>query len=338
MQYTKKTLNKYNGICGRCNQKKNDEKLSTSLKPPIPTISSPAALKAQKEQKEKEEKEQENDTSVRVIGVIDVLSDLFSRMTLRSHTREAIKESDKGEVIDLTQEGTNKDSKKYPTQEKKKSKRTPIPSAVRKQVWDIWIGSNTMNGECFVCANIIQFTNFHCAHVIADAEGGEVSINNLRPTCALCNTSMKTEELFSFMEKHQLLPNNPRLLPINARELIKQIPHNWNRKIAISTIDDIIEKYEVDEYDAFRTWVIYLSWMLFENPKIRPDHVDMFFLNLNITEKPTEKTNIKRLMRVITENAAKIWPNWVIYSFDSVKRDVTYYKVYLKPYDDYSIT
>lgn len=43
---------------------------------------------------------------------------------------------------------------------------------------------------------------FECGHVVAEALGGQSTIENLRPICKDCNLSMGTKNLFEFKEKH----------------------------------------------------------------------------------------------------------------------------------------
>ena len=42
------------------------------------------------------------------------------------------------------------------------------------------------------CDNAINVFNFHASHVLPHSSGGEATLQNLRPTCQLCNTSMGT--------------------------------------------------------------------------------------------------------------------------------------------------
>ena len=81
--------------------------------------------------------------------------------------------------------------------------RPRIPAALRFRVWETYSGgSNSLLGRCFVCQSQIRFSSFHCGHVLAVAKGGATSLDNLRPLCSLCNTSMGAENLFVFREKH----------------------------------------------------------------------------------------------------------------------------------------
>ena len=46
--------------------------------------------------------------------------------------------------------------------------------------------------------------SFHCGHVVAEADGGPTTVDNLRPVCATCNLSMRTQNMNTFKETHGL--------------------------------------------------------------------------------------------------------------------------------------
>ena len=46
--------------------------------------------------------------------------------------------------------------------------------------------------------------NFHAGHILAEANGGKTTLDNLIPLCALCNTSMGTYNVFDFITKFNL--------------------------------------------------------------------------------------------------------------------------------------
>lgn len=77
-----------------------------------------------------------------------------------------------------------------------------IPQSVRITVWDTYIGRSIGEKLCNICnTNKISQFNFHCGHVIAERNGGKTSINNLRPICKSCNSSMRTMNLDDFKLK-----------------------------------------------------------------------------------------------------------------------------------------
>lgn len=79
-----------------------------------------------------------------------------------------------------------------------------IPKAVRAAVWNTYMGGEHVGaGPCFVCgAATISQLNFHCAHVVAEADGGQETVANLRPACATCNLSMGRKNLEAFKRDH----------------------------------------------------------------------------------------------------------------------------------------
>lgn len=80
-----------------------------------------------------------------------------------------------------------------------KGHRKAIPQAVRYAVWDRYCGSRT-KGKCYCCNKRITFgTGWHCGHVTPDSKGGSMEIENLRPLCQACNTSMSDTHMEEFV-------------------------------------------------------------------------------------------------------------------------------------------
>jgi 5-methylcytosine-specific restriction endonuclease McrA len=84
----------------------------------------------------------------------------------------------------------------------KKKHKDKIPRAVRNAVWVRYF-PNSLTGVC-VCCKIegITYGNFQAGHVISEHNGGSTTIDNLRPVCALCNTSMGTQNMDDFISKY----------------------------------------------------------------------------------------------------------------------------------------
>jgi len=70
-------------------------------------------------------------------------------------------------------------------------KKTKIPRALREQVWLINIGKY-YERKCVIdwCNNIMNVFDFHVGHNIPESKGGSSKIENLKPICARCNSSM----------------------------------------------------------------------------------------------------------------------------------------------------
>jgi hypothetical protein len=75
-------------------------------------------------------------------------------------------------------------------------------------VWDKYIGLDKGKSKCKCCnEKEISQMDFECGHIIAEANGGQIIINNLLPICGPCNRSMKTDNLFVFKKKLETFKN-----------------------------------------------------------------------------------------------------------------------------------
>ena len=77
-----------------------------------------------------------------------------------------------------------------------------VPKAVKDATWKKYMGYKT-EGKCYCCRmETISVFNFEIGHNKAKAKGGSNDIENLRPICKGCNTSMGTQSIESFRAKH----------------------------------------------------------------------------------------------------------------------------------------
>ena len=82
---------------------------------------------------------------------------------------------------------------------KNKTHKSTIPKAMKRLVWDTYIGEDIGRALCLCCKHsYIRQIEFHCGHVIAEANGGQITLENLRPICAQCNLSMRTTNMDEF--------------------------------------------------------------------------------------------------------------------------------------------
>ena len=87
--------------------------------------------------------------------------------------------------------------------EQKTKKKIIIPKSVKSDIWNTYIGSNIVEHRCICCKKTtIRNTNFHCGHVLSEANGGTLEISNLRPICATCNTSMGTSNMIDYVKTY----------------------------------------------------------------------------------------------------------------------------------------
>ena len=77
-----------------------------------------------------------------------------------------------------------------------------VPKAVHDSTWKKYMGDKT-EGKCYCCRiETITVFNFEVGHNKARSKGGSDDIDNLRPICKTCNTSMGTQSIESFRAKH----------------------------------------------------------------------------------------------------------------------------------------
>ena len=83
-----------------------------------------------------------------------------------------------------------------------KYKKIAISSTVRNAVWNKYYKGIT-EGHCQCCFSMtIYFGNFDCGHITSEKNNGPVTLDNLRPICRTCNSSMKTKNMDDFMKDH----------------------------------------------------------------------------------------------------------------------------------------
>jgi len=72
---------------------------------------------------------------------------------------------------------------------------------MKKLVWNMHIGEEIGKSKCLCCkSTYITQLSFHCGHIIAEINGGETIVSNLRPICQNCNSSMNTKNMDDFMK------------------------------------------------------------------------------------------------------------------------------------------
>ena len=81
-----------------------------------------------------------------------------------------------------------------------KTKKKPIPLALKRNVWNKHIGETVGKTLCLCCklTDITQM-NFSCGHIISEFNGGNIKLDNLKPICVSCNSSMGTKNMDEFI-------------------------------------------------------------------------------------------------------------------------------------------
>jgi HNH endonuclease len=87
----------------------------------------------------------------------------------------------------------------------KPSKKKVIPKKIKTLVWNMYIGEDQAKSVCLCCKKTeIKMMDFQCAHFVSEYNGGETSVENLRPICSGCNLSMSSKNMDEFMKDFKL--------------------------------------------------------------------------------------------------------------------------------------
>ena len=83
-----------------------------------------------------------------------------------------------------------------------KKKKERIPAHIKTIVWRTYIGNEKPEAKCYCCRHeTIDIRNFECGHVVAEAKGGPLTVDNLRPICRGCNGAMGTVSMEEYCQK-----------------------------------------------------------------------------------------------------------------------------------------
>jgi 5-methylcytosine-specific restriction endonuclease McrA len=83
----------------------------------------------------------------------------------------------------------------------KKKKKKPISATIKRLVWNTNIGEDIGKSKCMCCYSTdITQMSFNCGHIVAEANGGDTIVSNLKPICQNCNSSMGTKNMEDFMK------------------------------------------------------------------------------------------------------------------------------------------
>lgn len=88
---------------------------------------------------------------------------------------------------------------------KEKNKKKSIPLTLKRNVWNKHIGESIGKSLC-LCCKLTEITqlNFSCGHIISEFNGGELKLNNLKPICSSCNSSMGSKNMNDFINEFGL--------------------------------------------------------------------------------------------------------------------------------------
>lgn len=140
--------------------------------------------------------------NIKKTGTRDVLSKLIYKTiedaSMKTKSSETVIKTNISETKSEKSEKIENDKKKPIKKEKKikSEKRKTITAMERQQIWNCHIGITHGQINCPYCQiNPITQLLFEIGHVIAHSKGGQLSPDNVRPLCGLCNKSMGSNTL-----------------------------------------------------------------------------------------------------------------------------------------------
>ena len=117
------------------------------------------------------------------------------------------------------------------------AKKKSIPKILKDLTWQRWIGDDIAKAKCLCCGvNEIKMNSFHCGHVVAEADGGSTTVDNLRPVCATCNLSMRTQNMEKFKGQHGLGANTIDIVDGHIRASTRIGSTDLSISVPISTV------------------------------------------------------------------------------------------------------
>lgn len=134
------------------------------------------------------------------------------------------------EITDDENKSIKKKNVKKKIKKKTKITRQKMPASLKLLVWDRWIGLEIGKAKCLCCKNMDIFQgSFECGHIIAISRNGKTIVENLKPICKTCNSSMNNQNMDDFMKQWNFEITEPvknttnDKLNINAFDAIKNI-------------------------------------------------------------------------------------------------------------------
>lgn len=132
-----------------------------------------------------------------------VVKEIVKELNAKPETKP-VKEPKTKPETNLVKEPKTKPETESVKEHKAVSKKTKIPSAVKKLVWNTNLGEELGKAKCYCCKSTdITQTSFHCGHVIAESKGGRSIVSNLKPICQNCNSSMGVNDMNDFMKQFE---------------------------------------------------------------------------------------------------------------------------------------
>jgi len=79
-------------------------------------------------------------------------------------------------------------------------KKQKISNIFKRQCWNHWVGEHIGKIICPCCKlTEISQLNFSCGHILSESKGGKLIVENVRPICSNCNSSIYVDNLTDYI-------------------------------------------------------------------------------------------------------------------------------------------
>jgi len=79
-------------------------------------------------------------------------------------------------------------------------KKQKISNIFKRQCWNHWVGEHIGKIICPCCKlTEISQLNFSCGHILSESKGGKLIVENVRPICSNCNSSVYVDNLTDYI-------------------------------------------------------------------------------------------------------------------------------------------
>lgn len=115
--------------------------------------------------------------------------------------QDIIRKEELKKKVNVAAVATNSETVATNSEATTKKKKKPIPATIKRLVWNTNIGEMIGKSKCLCCKSTdITQMSFNCGHIVAEANGGDTIVSNLKPICQNCNSSMGTKNMGDFMK------------------------------------------------------------------------------------------------------------------------------------------
>ena len=131
---------------------------------------------------------------------------LSSKNSKKDESKKDESKKDESKKDESKKDESKKDeSKKDESKKEEKKVKKPkekIPVSVKNTLWSLHF-PNVLEGKCKCCqTETITRNNFDCGHIISEKNGGYIKLENLKPICRSCNSSMGVMNMNEYMKKY----------------------------------------------------------------------------------------------------------------------------------------